>query len=98
MVLSAGVETCRIVKYIEQVMNIALFKNNFCSYPREVINVFPDLTKALSLAFHRHCSNKIFQSLHYSNLAWSAPMHTRLMTLTLFQSSSVSVFLDSCPL
>ena len=49
---------CRIVKYVKQVINISLFFY-FRTYSREMIDVFPDLTKTFLLAFHRHCSSEV---------------------------------------
>ena len=75
---------CRIVKCIDQVMNMPLY---FCfhAYSREIIYVFPDVTKILSLALLQTLFKSGFSNLYYYNLAWALSNDTRLMTLSLFQ-------------
>ena len=46
---------------------------------------FSDGQKLLRLLFGRHCLREVFQTLHDYNLAWGLAVHTKLMTLTLFQ-------------
>ena len=43
-------QLCRIVRYIKQVMNVPQFFD-FCTYSREITDLFPDLTKTLWLFF-----------------------------------------------
>ena len=54
---------CRIVKYIAHVMNITLFF--FCchKYSRETVDVFPDLTKSLSLGLSWTLFKQSFSNL-----------------------------------
>ena len=39
--------------------------------------------------FHRHCPSKLFQTLHYYNLAWGLLIHTRIDDLDLVSRSQV---------
>ena len=74
---------CRIVKYIKQVVSAPLCLT-FCTYSREIIDVFPYLTqKKFHWLFHGSCSSKGFQTLHYYNLPWGLPIHTRFGDLNL---------------
>ena len=66
--------------------------------------MFPDLTKRKTYhwLFHRHCSSKVFQTLHYYNLAWGVPIHTRFEDLVsmsqVCQSHNLQImFLDLRP-
>ena len=65
---------------------------DFRTYSRQMIDVFTDLTKTLSLAFSLTlfnllaiCSSKVFQTLHHYNLAGGLPIQSGLINLTLFQ-------------
>ena len=61
----------------------------FCTYSREIIDVFLIWQKLFHWLFHRHCSNEIFQTLHNYNLAWGLPVLTRFDDLNIVSRSQV---------
>ena len=57
---------------------------------KEIIDMFPDLTKIVMLAFHGHRSSKICQTLQGYKLAWGLPIiDTRFDDLDLVLRSQV---------
>ena len=65
-------------------MNILLLNTfHFCTYSREIIDIFSYLTTTLKLAF----SQMLFKG-GLSNIAWGLPIRTRFDDLSLFQGHS----------
>ena len=60
------------------------------AYLREVIDVFPALTKTFCWLFHRHSSSEVFQTLHYYNLAWVCQKHKLQIVFCEFLSTAFS--------
>ena len=70
-------------------MNIPLFFGDFHTYSREIIDVFPDLTKLFNMGFFcGRCLKEVFQTLLDYYLA-SLPIHTRCKDLDLVSRSQV---------
>ena len=76
-----------IVKYIQAGHEYTTIFD-LCTYSREVIDVFPDLTTTFSLAFSWTLS-EVFQLLHYFNFAWGLPIHLRFDDFDLVSRSQV---------
>ena len=86
----------RIVKYFKQVMNNYTTIFDVRTNSREIIDVFPDLTKPLSPAFS-YCLSEVFQTLHHINLAWGIQFIIDLITLTMFQGNSCNRIISCIP-
>ena len=66
-------------------MSVSLIVH-FCTYSREISNMFPDLTKTLTLDF---LMDTIFQTLHDYNFARGLAVHTRFDDLECISRSQV---------
>ena len=95
-------QLCRIAKYIKQAMNIPLFLT-FCTYAKEIIVMFPDLTKTVVDFFMDAVQGRFFKLCIIITSLWVYQFTPCLMTLTLFQGHvcvriiTANYFVDSCP-
>ena len=72
------------------VRNSATARNvHICTYSRELIDMFSDLTKTLSWLFGGHCLRRVFQTLRDYDLAKDPAICTRFDDLDLISRSQV---------
>ena len=72
------------------VRNSATARNvHFCTYSRELIDMFSDLTKTLSWLFGGRCLRRVFQTLRDYDLAQDPAIRTRFDDLDLISRSQV---------